>query len=49
MVDDDVGIDAPYEAPTAAEIHLKNDGISVAEGVAIVLGYLRKRGLVKQI
>jgi adenylylsulfate kinase len=42
------GIDAPYEKPLKPEIHIKNDGITVDEGVEIVLEYLRAEGILKQ-
>jgi adenylyl-sulfate kinase len=35
------GISAPYEAPTAAEIELHTDKLSVADSVTKVLDYLR--------
>jgi len=42
------GIDDPYEAPTAAEIHLHSDQQSLEEEVQIILNVLRERGIVNQ-
>ena len=39
------GIDDPYEAPAAAEIHLVNDGIAIEVAVARLLDALRQRGV----
>jgi 3'-phosphoadenosine 5'-phosphosulfate synthase len=39
------GVDAPYEAPTNAEIRIENDGKSVEECVNILIQELRTRGL----
>jgi len=38
------GISSPYEAPTKAEIHIKNDKISIDECVEKVIEYLKNRG-----
>ena len=38
------GISSPYEAPAAAEIHIKNDGISVEEAANQVIKYLEEKG-----
>ena len=40
------GIDDPYEAPPAAEIHLHSDQQSLAEDVDIILTVLRERGII---
>ncbi|HYH63095.1 MAG TPA: adenylyl-sulfate kinase [Urbifossiella sp.] len=40
------GIDDPYEPPTAAELTLDTAALSVAEGVAAVLGDLAARGVI---
>ena len=39
------GIDDPYEPPTNPELTFDASTQTVAEGVAVVLGYLAKRGL----
>lgn len=39
------GIDDPYEAPEAAELHLRTDRLGVAESVAAILEELERRGL----
>jgi adenylylsulfate kinase len=39
------GIDDPYEAPPAAELHLRTDQLSVAESVVKLLELLESRGL----
>ncbi len=41
------GIDAPYEAPEAAEITLHNDRDSVEQCVAQVIAHLRRLGILK--
>ena len=41
------GIDAPYEAPQAAEVVLHNERDSVEECVAQVMAYLRRQGILK--
>ncbi len=38
------GISSPYEAPNRAEIHIKNDKISIDECVEKVVEYLKSRG-----
>lgn len=40
------GIDDPYEAPDAPEIHLHTDRMTVAEEVAIILDYLKNNGII---
>lgn len=40
------GISAPYEAPEAAEIHIKTDECDVAGAVAQIVAYLEKEGLI---
>jgi adenylylsulfate kinase len=39
------GIDDPYEAPEAAELHLRTDRLGVADSVAAILEELERRGL----
>jgi bifunctional enzyme CysN/CysC len=41
------GIDAPYEAPQAAELTLHNDKDSVEQCVAQVMAHLRRQGILK--
>jgi bifunctional enzyme CysN/CysC len=41
------GIDAPYEAPQAAELTLHSDRDSVEECVSQVMQYLRRQGILK--
>lgn len=38
------GIDSPYEAPDAAEIHIRNDQISVEDAATQVIDYLDTKG-----
>ncbi len=38
------GISSPYEAPSKAEIHIKNNKISIDECVEKVIEYLKNRG-----
>ncbi|KAI8914930.1 adenylylsulfate kinase [Powellomyces hirtus] len=38
------GIDAPYEAPSQAEIHLQADKLSVEESVQKIFSYLQENG-----
>ncbi len=38
------GISSPYEAPKKAEIHIKNDKLSIDECVEKVIEYLKNRG-----
>ena len=38
------GIDSPYEAPASPEIHICNDGISVADAAMQVVDYLETKG-----
>ncbi len=38
------GIDSPYEAPSAAEVHIHNDNIPVEEAAAQVIDYLETKG-----
>ncbi|HEY3645761.1 MAG TPA: sulfate adenylyltransferase subunit CysN [Gammaproteobacteria bacterium] len=42
------GIDAPYEAPQAAELTLHNDQDSVEQCVTQVMAHLRRQGILKQ-
>ena len=41
------GIDDPYEAPAAPEIHLHSDKQTLAEEVETILNVLRERGIIK--
>ncbi|TPX49154.1 adenylyl-sulfate kinase [Synchytrium endobioticum] len=42
------GIDAPYEAPESAEIHIHSDQVSVDDAVQLIYGYLlQKEHIVK--
>lgn len=43
-IPDFTGIDSPYEAPEAPEIHIRNDGISIEEAAQQVVDYLKKKG-----
>jgi adenylyl-sulfate kinase len=38
------GIDSPYEPPLRPEVHLRTDQMTVAEGVAEMMHYLRREG-----
>ena len=38
------GIDSPYEAPETAEVHVRNDNISVDDAAQQVIGYLQTKG-----
>ena len=40
------GIDDPYEAPTAAEIHLKTDEMTLEEEVSLILQHLEENGFI---
>lgn len=42
------GVDDPYEAPEQPELTFDASTQSVAEGVAMILNYLEKRGLVRE-
>ncbi len=42
------GIDDPYEAPDAPEIHLRSDQQSLAEEIEQIFSVLRERGIVNQ-
>jgi adenylylsulfate kinase len=39
------GIDDPYEAPTAAEIHLHTDQMSLEQEVDLLVAYMQERGI----
>ncbi|MEK9543093.1 MAG: adenylyl-sulfate kinase [Luminiphilus sp.] len=39
------GIDDPYEAPTAAEIHLHTDQMSLEQEVDLLIAYMQERGI----
>lgn len=41
------GIDAPYEAPDAAEITIKNHEVTVEQAVKVIVDYLEEKGLAK--
>jgi adenylylsulfate kinase len=41
------GIDDPYEAPSAPEIHLHSDKMSLQEEIDLILSALRLRGIIK--
>jgi adenylylsulfate kinase len=41
------GIDDPYEAPEAAEVHLHSDQQSLEEEVEVILNVLRERNIIK--
>lgn len=41
------GIDAPYEAPTAPEVHLRTENLSVDEAAAMVVEYLAEQGILE--
>lgn len=43
------GIDDPYEAPTAPEIHLTTDSMTVVEEVSIILEHLQKHGYIDSV
>ena len=40
-IKDFTGIDSPYEAPLKADIHIKNDKISVEDACKIIIDYLK--------
>jgi adenylylsulfate kinase len=40
------GIDDPYEAPPAAEIHLKTDEMTLEEEVSLILQHLEENGFI---
>jgi adenylylsulfate kinase len=42
------GISAPYEAPLKPEIHIKNDKVSVTEGIQIIVDYLIQNKYIKK-
>jgi bifunctional enzyme CysN/CysC len=42
------GIDAPYEAPEDAEVHLRTEGRSPEELAAVVLDTIRRRGIISR-
>ena len=41
------GIDSPYEAPDAAEVHVDADKLSVPEGMNLLLDYLHQQGILR--
>lgn len=42
------GIDDPYEAPVAPEIHLNTDKMTLEEEVSIILDYLKDNDIIRQ-
>lgn len=40
------GIDDPYEEPTAPEIHLKTDQMTLEEEVNVIIDYLEEKGII---
>ncbi|KAJ3410790.1 Adenylyl-sulfate kinase [Chytridiales sp. JEL 0842] len=42
------GIDAPYEAPANPEIHIRNDLLTIEEGVKKIVDYLVEKDLLKK-
>lgn len=40
------GIDSPYEAPSTAEIHIKNDGINIETAAQNVIDYLQQHNYI---
>jgi adenylylsulfate kinase-like enzyme len=46
-IKDFTGISAPYEAPEAAEIHIRSDKVSVEEAVAQIVEYLQSKNLIQ--
>lgn len=46
IIKDFTGISAPYEAPDAAEIHIRSDLCSVEEAVVQIVAHLRERQLI---
>ena len=46
-IKDFTGISAPYEAPEAAEIHIRSDLVSVEEAVVQITEYLEEAGMLK--
>lgn len=42
------GIDSSYDRPTAAELHIRTDQISVTEAVAMIIHYLNNHGYLPQ-
>jgi len=45
-IKDFTGIDSPYEVPVNPELHIINDGISVAEAANQVVDYLKKHAYI---
>ncbi len=42
------GLDAPYEAPDNAEVHIKNDGIAPKDAAAQIIDYLTANNYIKE-
>ena len=40
------GIDSPYEAPSLADIHIKNDNISIEKACEQIFDYLEQKGYI---
>jgi len=45
-IKDFTGIDSPYEVPVNPELHIVNDGISIAEAANQVVDYLKKHAYI---
>lgn len=45
-IKDFTGIDSPYEVPVNPELHIINDGISIAEAANQVVDYLKKHAYI---
>ena len=45
-IKDFTGIDSPYEAPQKADIHIKNDNISIENACEIIIDYLVKNNYI---
>ncbi|KAK8854778.1 adenylylsulfate kinase [Kwoniella newhampshirensis] len=48
-IKDFTGVSAPYEPPTAPEIHIRTDQVDVAGAVEIVVKYLLENGLISSV
>lgn len=47
QIRDFTGIDAPYEEPETPEIHLRTDRMTLDEEVAIILAYMKDKGIIR--
>ena len=45
-IKDFTGIDSPYEKPVKPELHVVNDGISIAQAAKQVVDYLKKHAYI---